>query len=305
VLIKSQESGLALPHAPGFGPGGAWPPAQTEWLPLRWQVFAREASNLGTAIGWMLFVANPPNISDNTSFEEFCGNPACLNSTVEFTYSRPKLSVKLPCGEEGAMTFGLSSISEFERNARGVKVSVTGGVPRPGIPTRLWKGASRPQQIQQLVHSVRWRREDPPTQLPPAATYEMTHTATIGLSTEHSQALAKSLGLDIGGRAPGLQTKLSQGLQQQFGFKLNITETTEVSKKLTLTNPNSDRYRAFSLWQMDHLLAAKVLDLPIKFHVPKAEGIFTWWHPHWTLCDQVQFTVSNEPFITYADINYP
>jgi hypothetical protein len=116
---------------------------------------------------------------------------------------------------------------------------------------------------------------------------------TTGLSIEQSQTLASSLGLDLGPETLGLQAKLSYKLQRQFGLKVNITETGETSKKLTLSNPSSDRYRLFSLWQVDHMLSVNVLKINRDFE------------QHWHLCDQVQFTTANEPFVTYAVVRRP
>lgn len=298
MLIKNQESGLTLPHAPEFGPDGTWPSAQTEWLPLRWQVFTRDASDLAASVGWMFFVANPPLTSDDTSFREFCHDPAALASIMDLGAWKDGVSVGLTNGQEELTEFRMHSISAFDRKARGVSMTVAGGTSR----SRRYQD-SYPQQVQQLEHSVRWRREDPPTQLPPAATYELTHTVTTGLSIERSQTLAKSLGLDLGVQELGLQAKLSEKLQQQFGLKFNINEAEETSRKLTLTNPNDDCYRVFSLWQVDHQLTVKVLNVKIEIYQRKLKP--TRFHhiiPRWELRDQAQFVISNQPFITYADI---
>ena len=185
---ESGESGLSLPPAPEFGPDGTWPRVETEWLPLRRELFEKEIRDYG-------------------------------------------------------------------------KVT------------------------QQLVHSVRWQRKDPPIQLPPQATYELTHKVTTGLSIEQSETLASSLGLDLGPKVPGLQGKLSYKLQDQFGLKLNITETEEISRKLTLSNPSKDRYRLFCLWQVDHMLSVNM------------RTVRGQWNAR--LCE-VQFTAANEPVVTYA-----
>ena len=153
---------------------------------------------------------------------------------------------------------------------------------------------SGPKELRQLVHSVRWQRKDPPTQLPPHGNVELTNSVTTGLSIEHSETLATSLGLDLGPQVPGLQTKLSYKVQEQFGLKLNITETEQNSKKLTLSNTSNDRYRLFAQWQVDHLLSVNVLNVPVAVNV-SAEV-----QPVWRPCSQVQFMVANEPFVTSA-----
>jgi hypothetical protein len=152
------------------------------------------------------------------------------------------------------------------------------------------------KEIRQLVHSVRWWRKDPVTQLPPDATHEMTHTVTTGLSMEHSHTLAESLGLDLGAKAPGLQTKLSYKLQEQFGLKLNITATEEASTKLTLSNQSKDSYRMFALWQVDHRLSVNILKAPVGVNI--SQDVQLEWRP----CNQVEFTSANQPFVTYAEV---
>lgn len=151
------------------------------------------------------------------------------------------------------------------------------------------------KELRLLAHSVRWRRKDPVTQLPPDATNKIAHTVTTGLSIEHSYNLTESLGLNLGGNAKGIQAALSYELEEQFGLKLNITETDETSTELTLNNTSKDRYRVFALWQVDHLLSVKALTVPVDINGSRDA------QPQWKLCDQAKFTITNEPVITYAD----
>ena len=132
----------------------------------------------------------------------------------------------------------------------------------------------------------------------PDASHELAHTVTTGLSLEQSQTLTESLGLDLGGKAVGLQAKLSYKLQEQFGLQLSITATEETSTKLTLSNQSKDRYRIFALWQVDHRLSVYSLKVPVKINISQDP------QPEWKLCDQAEFTIANQPFITYTEVSH-
>jgi hypothetical protein len=151
-------------------------------------------------------------------------------------------------------------------------------------------------ELRRLVYSARWQREDPVVQLPPGSTHEMTHSVTTGLSVEHSQMLAKSLGLSVGGDTAGFPARLSSQLQEDFGFRLNITAQKERSTKLTLTNQSSDCYRLFALWHVDHRITVDVLDLPVR------RGLSRELRPAWAPRGDVQFVTAGEPFITFTEI---
>jgi hypothetical protein len=133
-------------------------------------------------------------------------------------------------------------------------------------------------------------------QLPPGSTHEVTHTVTTGLSVERSQMLANSLGLSIGGDTAGIQAKLNSQLQEDFGFKLNVSAQEERSTKLTLTNPSGDCYRLFALWHIDHRITVDALDMPVR------RGLSEGFRPTWAPRGNVQFVTTNEPFITFMEI---
>jgi hypothetical protein len=247
VLIRDQKSGLTLPSAPEFGPNGLWPPAETEWLPLRWELFERKMPQLEALAAMYYFMVYRSNISEmdiseDAWLKDFCSKPSFPNSLIEVRFQKPHMMLLITC----------------EKVLPEPRAAMSGiGTARPPLFGRTAElsdlrdvllSATQANGLCQLMHSVRWRRKDPVTQLPPDATHEMTHTVTTGLSIEHSQTLAESLGLDLGGKA-GLQTKLSYKLQEQFGLKLNITATEETSTKLTLSNQSKNSYRLFALWQ--------------------------------------------------------
>jgi len=272
VLVKNEESGLTLPPAPEFGPNGEWPRAETEWLPLRWELFEKRTSELPAVIAEMFFELYRQAMPGNAWVKDFCVDPSFVGGSIVCDVSKTGW-IRIEGRQGGVREFEVRYVTRNPFYAK---------------------------ELRLLVYSVRWRRKDPVTQLPPGATYEITHTVSTGLSIEHSQTLANSLGLDLGGKASGLQTTLSYKLQQQFGLKLNITQAEETSAKLILSNPSNDSYRAFALWQVDHLLSVKTLRCPEIINLSRGE--YTAWRPEWRPCEQVEFAVANQPFITYAEI---
>jgi hypothetical protein len=130
-------------------------------------------------------------------------------------------------------------------------------------------------------------------QLPPGAPHEVTYSVTTGLSTEHSVALAKSVGLSAGGKIAGHQAELNSQFRQEFGIKLDITAREEQVKKLTLTNQSSDHYRLFSLWHVDHRITVDALSFRIESGRPQ---------PTWSPRSDVEFATINQPFVTDTSI---
>jgi hypothetical protein len=291
MLIRNQESGLVLPPAPGFGVNGVWPPPETEWLPLRWELFEQESSDLEAMVASVLFRLTQESISDDVGFKNFCTNPSIPDSTLKIGLSKSQFSFELSRGEANK-----AEVSKMEVSATRPSFFSRGTAQLSDARDMMLRIFSANKEIRQLAHSVRWRRKDPVTQLPPDATHEMTYTVTTGLSIEHSQALGESLGLNLGGKAPGFQAGLSYKLQEQFGLKLDITTTEETSTKLTLSNQSKDNYRVFALWQVDHQLSVSTLKAPVAINTSQDAQL------EWRLCHQVEFTNANQPFITYAEI---
>lgn len=187
VVIKNHESGLTLPPAPGFGLDGLWPPVETEWLPLRWELFELETQELEAMIGWMLFKIASHPISDDAWLKDFYTKPSFAKSSVELMLSKDKASISIT-SEGSALNLSRSRTSLFGRAT--LELSDL---------RNFVLEAFRAKELRQLVHCVRWRRKDPVTQLPPDASHELTHSVTTGLSIEQSQTLTESLGLDLGG----------------------------------------------------------------------------------------------------------
>jgi hypothetical protein len=186
------------------------------------------------------------------------------------------------------------SSAALEITESDIKGEITSGGWSLHLPFRTEKQPLH--ELRRLVYAARWQREDPVVQLPPGSTHEMTHTVTTGLSVERSQMLARSLGLSVGGDTAGLQAKLNSQLQEDFGFKLNISAQEERSTKLTLTNQSSDCYRLFALWHVDHRITVDALDMPVR------RGISGGFRPTWAPRGNAQFVTTNEPFITFMEI---
>jgi hypothetical protein len=122
----------------------------------------------------------------------------------------------------------------------------------------------------------------------------------MGLSIEHTQKLATSLGMSIGGKAPGLQSQVNSRLDEEFGFKLGLSSQKQDSTTLTLTNANDNRYRLFALWHVEHWITVDSIRFPWY-----QEGRNHFCRPTWVPRGTVDFVLSNEPFITYIDIDHP
>ena len=124
----------------------------------------------------------------------------------------------------------------------------------------------------------------------------MTHSVTTGLSVEHSQKLADSLGLSLGGNLPGIQATLSKQLQQEFGLKLDITSQEQHSTTLTLTNPSDTLYRVFALWHVDQRISVDALTVSTGRH--RSEHM-----PAWEPRGSPEFVVDSDPHLTYTEID--
>ena len=275
VLIRSQETG-PLPPAPEFGENGTWPPVTTEWLPLRWELFRAEMSGRTSCIPFMILQMNRRNISDTPDADDPLFIEDALRS--DFLY-------------ESVFSHSSAALEVTESDIKG---EITSGGWSLHLPFRTEKQPFH--ELRRLVYAARWQRKDPVVQLPPGATHEMTHSVTTGLSVERSQMLAKSLGLNVGGDTAGLQAKLNSQLQEEFGFKLNISAQEERSTKLTLTNQSSDCYWLFALWHVDHRITVDALDVPVR------AGLSEGFRPTWVPRGNVQFVTTNEPFITFMEI---
>jgi hypothetical protein len=299
VLIWNQETGLALPSAPEFGADGTWPPIATEWLPLRWELFETETHSVSSFIAYIFFVLNRPHdaqLDENSLSPDLIYEPNFPDYRVVAKFARKYMDVDIRFKDNSLQFHKKKSLvaSEFPGRAEDA--------------FSLLPFDSK--ELRRLVHYVRWRRRDPVTQLPPGSSRELMHSLTTGLSVEHSQDLAGSLGLSLGSKAPSIQAQLSRQLKQTFGFKLDITAREEISTKLMLANQSTDRDRLFALWHIDHMVTVDALSTFIEFGrggrlgtalTRRSRGHSEFRYsgkPTWTRLGGVEFMISNEPFIT-------
>lgn len=52
MLVFDHQTDLALPSAPEFGSDGIWPPADTEWLQLRWTFFTADSLDFDAHVAY-------------------------------------------------------------------------------------------------------------------------------------------------------------------------------------------------------------------------------------------------------------
>jgi hypothetical protein len=118
----------------------------------------------------------------------------------------------------------------------------------------------RMTKIKSVTFENLWEREDPVVRLPPGVTSRMVHKVTVGVSRAQSLELSSALGLQIGGRNAA---NLSAQMQQKFGQTVTISESSEVTKELTLTNDLSSGYRLFAIWHPVRQLRIEELSSPL------------------------------------------
>jgi hypothetical protein len=300
VLILNQETGLVLPSAPEFGADGTWPPVATAWLPLRWELFETDTHNVNSLMAHLFFTlyrSRNPLLREDAESPRLIYEPSFLSYSVVAKSSNKYMDVDISYNGDSL---------KFHRKRR--TVSPWGPLPNAEEALDLLPFPSR--ELRRLIHYVRWRRRDPVTQLPPGSTHELMHSLTTGLSVEHSQELASSLGLSLGAKMIGAQAQLSSQLEQKFAFELGITAQEEMSTKLTLTNQSMDRDRLFALWHIDHLVTVDTLTVPFRAWrggmAPTVLGLDRIYfglscsgdQASWKREAAVEFVTSNEPFIT-------
>ena len=298
MLIRNERTGLALLPAPEFGPDGTWPPVETEWLPLRWELFDTDVTDpdLGTVVARAL----------SMKFKDYVNDPVQAEGALREDFLHEAIFAKIAHIEvfyHGGQVGIVLYLSDSEKEDHiFLRLSDDNTVR-----TELW--AER-KELRRLVHAVRWRRKDPVTQLPPGVTNKVTHSITTGLSVEHSQRLANSLGLSLGGKAGGVQARLSSQLQQEFGLKVGISAQEQTSTELTLGSQAGDRYRIYAMWHVDHRIAVDALIMPglrgerIRSKM-RYEFSDLMWHqilPRWESRGSIEFVTESDPYITYAEI---
>jgi hypothetical protein len=288
VTIRNTETGLVLPSAPEFSEDGRWPPIVTEWTPLRWGLFESEhivtdeMTSAEAATGAIEAYEIIKLYRDHTKSPSGVYDPLLTEDALhdDFLY-------------ETIFSFS-SLVYSYQHSVSIIAIRVGGEqFSRHFLPPR----SGRYKLLRRIVHAVRWRRQDPVIQLPPDSTHEMTHSVTTGLTVERSQALSRALGLNIGGDAAGIQARISAQLNEEFGFRLEITAQQEKIRKLTLSNSSVNRYRRFAVWHVDHRVTVTTLE--VRF----GQASIGENHSRWAPQREVEFVTSDDPFVTYIEID--
>jgi len=281
MLIRSQEVGT-IPSAPEFGDAGAWPPIATDWLPLRWELFSAETSEWAAFAAYFVLLVsagrgNNALLEEDALRSDFLRESIFSRSPVTFEYTR-----RYPFTRDNTRKYDNFNL----------RIEPPEGAPLD--PVTIPGGEN---ELRRLVYATRWKRKDPITQLPPGSVHEMTYSVTTGLSVEHSETLAKSLGISVGGKFTGLETRLNSHLNRELGIKLDVTSQIDRSTKLTLTNPSSDHYRLFALWHVDHQITVDALELPMS----EDQDYTTELRPEWVSRGGIEFVTASDPFVTFTD----
>jgi hypothetical protein len=290
VQTVLNQSNLPLPTAPKFGPNGAWPPVMTEWTMLRNGLFSVEFTR-GRDLGAAAAAGVLMNLASIVRQLEMHGTRVPRGRMADYFTEQGImhenylgfLLEKIPpeivrIGQSSIMPGGLLELQFSETDAAN------------------WTLGDA--EVRRFVHSQRWQRTDPVTQLPPDTSHEMTYSLTIGLSFERSQTLAAALGMEIGANIAGLQAKFSPQLQYQFGLKLDINAQEQRSSKLTLTNPGKHTSRLYSLWHIENRIAVDRLKIPVQ------DMRLAGSRSNWEQIETAEFATDNVPHITYTDITH-
>jgi hypothetical protein len=272
MYIQSQPTGLKLPDAPEFGQDGSWPPVETEWVAVRWALFDVQATlgDFSPIVAHAL--ALTPNDSSLPAVAPVYEEKDALSD--DFLYE--------------ACFAHLTDVSIHKTAFRGILSMRIEYDPRSGRQKKEYPSINA-TELRRLVHYLRWRREDPPVKLPPAATEKRSYSVTTGLSEQRSQTLAESLGLRFGNN----MAQLSSQLQQQSRLSVEITRQDQRTTELTLENPSNDGYRLFAVWHVDNLI--KVDALSISF---AADDVGPAWIPR----GSTEFVTESNTHVTYAEV---
>jgi hypothetical protein len=299
VLIRNQETGLSLRSAPNFGPGGAWPPLVTDWLPVRYELFDASQHDLGAMVAYRAIQQAffDPYLSE---FEP--AHPLFKEDGLREDFLFGSLFGDYP--EDARLSVSLS-----RKNGKIKHIRIDFPAKGTGSPSKSeFLQSVFESELRRVVHSVRWRRTNPVTQLPPGASNVMTDTITTGLSIEYSQTLASSLGISIGSGLHGVaQANLSSQLQQQFGITLQITSQEQTSGQLTVPNPSVDRSRLFAFWHVDNRIDVDFLTIGPQVGrgpAPDSPAVAHFaLRPTWTPLSSVEFATKSAPHVTFTDVH--
>lgn len=133
-----------------------------------------------------------------------------------------------------------------------------------------------------------WQRNDPVTQLPPGGSDEVKVSLRIGISKEHADEVARSLGI-TGGAAHHLG--ISAQLSEKSTTRVALSLEREESHNVTLTNPLNETYRRLAIWHVVHRLTIAASPTP-SFHKR-------------IVIQETEFVLSDVTNVTSVDVGRP
>jgi hypothetical protein len=110
----------------------------------------------------------------------------------------------------------------------------------------------------EMVYDQFYRRKDPIKQLSPGVTDGISVSLRIGLSEEHANEIASSMGIAGKNVFAGISLQTSN----KSTIKLSVSSEKETTHTVTATNPLSDKYRRIAVWHLvDRLVIVPVPDI--------------------------------------------
>jgi hypothetical protein len=294
MLVLNHETGLSLPKAPEFEADGSWPPLATAWVVERIELFTTKYTDPGSAAACAVLNPNSLRRSDGGPTKDVLSGEFLYKELLGRFSDSEELWFARMSGWREIKCIYLCPPTKYFKAQPGSRVAT--------LDDNCIEAFTPPfYELRRLVHSVRWRRSDPVTQLPPGATDELMYSITTGLSVERSRTLANSLGVSIGADAAHIQASLNHQVMEEFGLSIEITAQEQRSNKLTLPNSRPDRYGLFALWHVDHRIdvdALTVGDVPEpKYKAqPLRLSVIT---PAWEHRGSTEFAVGDQPHVTH------
>ena len=198
----------------------------------------------------------PPAFGPGSEWPPIASEPAVISERVV------SVPMELEPGDPDAAVLEGDSEDRDARAAELVRDLAIGDVetrvPHKTLVRALWVlGPVR------LRFSQRWAREDPVTHLGPGTSVEETVSVTLGVDTEQTLDLARTLGMNADLNFRVLQSQLSGDLSRRLSRSISISESTERSRTLRLTNPSGEQPWLFAIWHVvDSLSMAQLSSRP-------------------------------------------
>jgi len=198
-------------------------------------------------------LGEPPHFGADGRWPPVEGPPTVVSTAsfvVEFRAAGPpRFAERLDPGERSVVAestlllgpLGILAWLHYKNKHR------AGWTPSP-VPAR--------SEVREVVHTQRWRREDPIVQLPPGASCEHSYTTECGITNRETSELAANLGIDIGAPLGSRSTQLSA----KCGIEVSLTEQRRVTSTLRLRNDEREVDRLYAVWLVQHDISIHRVD---------------------------------------------